>query len=47
MLPEVAKKKTHPFRDKKIWYFTPFFIWKCDMSLQTFYPFIDVMRKNA
>ena len=35
------------FLGMDIWYFVPFFIWGCDMSLQTFYPFIDIMIKNA
>ena len=46
MLPEDAKNIT-PWYEFNIWYFTPFFIWGCDMSLQTFYPFIDIMHKNA
>ena len=24
-----------------------FFIWECDMSLQTLNPFVDLMHKNA
>ena len=35
----------HHFLGTKIWYLTPFFIWECDVSLQTFYPFIDLMHK--
>ena len=37
----------HHFLGTKIWYLNPFFIWECDMSLQIFYPFIDLMHKNC
>ena len=40
------KMPKHHFLGTKIWCFTLlFFIWGCDISLQIFYPFIDLMHK--
>ena len=45
MLPEDAKNIISLVRT---FYTLPrFFIKECDMSLQTFYPFIDLMHENA
>ena len=45
VLPEVAKNIISVVR--KFDSLLRFFICKCDISLQTFYPFIAVTRKNA